>query len=479
MLQRNLGNQAMQQLLQSGAIQPKLTIGQPDDVYEQEADRVAEQVMRMPEPLRHDPSNSSGEGIFQAKEVPGETPAPFPAVESYANTLQGGGQPLPDAVRAFFEPRFGYAFNQVRIHTDARAAESAGAVNALAFTLGRHIVFGPGQFAPETGAGRKLLAHELAHVVQQAGGNQERIARVPKRDDIDGTYCFSANCGWIDWSHADPSLSANLIKRVQQASDALKSAGTNATASTGELSSPTMTSGAAGIVVHSANMRVKLLRPLSADEVLSVSLSLFKKLSVAFETQQELTDLIRESSFAQEDLPSNLMGFYMAAKGYTQDQIKQYCGALDKAASVQEYDNNHDFKKNRTFSPIGATGSWPKELSDIDDTPASNLYEILRVSVNSGGAAYTFCPLYRVEGLIDEIDLGIIGIGGTRFAATDNLRVVPTYRPVLEHTGQGTKIQVEPYGNADIGTFNSHKIKWPIYIPESALVCLSSQGNPI
>jgi hypothetical protein len=84
--------------------------------------------------------------------------------------LRSPGQPLDAATRAFFEPRFGYDFSQVRVHTDAKAAESARAINALAYTVGRDVVFGAGQYAPGMSGGRKLLAHELTHVVQQGAG---------------------------------------------------------------------------------------------------------------------------------------------------------------------------------------------------------------------------------------------------------------------------------------------------------------------
>ncbi|HVT57258.1 MAG TPA: DUF4157 domain-containing protein [Thermoanaerobaculia bacterium] len=81
--------------------------------------------------------------------------------------LRSPGQPLEPATRAFMEPRFGHDFSQVRLHTDARAAESARSVNALAYTVGPDIVFATGQYAPGTAHGNRLLAHELTHVVQQ------------------------------------------------------------------------------------------------------------------------------------------------------------------------------------------------------------------------------------------------------------------------------------------------------------------------
>lgn len=83
--------------------------------------------------------------------------------------LRSPGQPLDVATRAFMEPRFGHDFSQVRVHTDVRAAESARAVNALAYTMGSNVVFGAGEYTPDTNTGKKLIAHELTHVVQQHG----------------------------------------------------------------------------------------------------------------------------------------------------------------------------------------------------------------------------------------------------------------------------------------------------------------------
>lgn len=84
-------------------------------------------------------------------------------------TARRGGQALSPAMRAFFEPRFGQDFSQVRIHTDSQAAQAAHGVQARAYTTGQSIVFGQGQYAPDTDEGKRLLAHELTHVVQQAG----------------------------------------------------------------------------------------------------------------------------------------------------------------------------------------------------------------------------------------------------------------------------------------------------------------------
>lgn len=106
------------------------------------------------------------------------------------DVLHSSGQPLDTATRAFMESRFGHNFSQVRVHTDTKAAESARTVSALAYTIGRDVVFDTGQYAPGTSAGRLLLAHELSHVVQQGRGYGQRIdlrAFVPAQRDFSST----------------------------------------------------------------------------------------------------------------------------------------------------------------------------------------------------------------------------------------------------------------------------------------------------
>lgn len=173
----------------AGSIRTKLTVNTPGDMDEREADRVSEQVMRMPEPQLQRTCACGGEypkcqterlaqrpAHLQTKHVESgdleQTAAP-PIVQE---VLRSPGQPLDAATRAFMEPRFGHDFSQVRVHADARAAESAQAVSAFAYTVGRHIVFGEGQHSPSSATGQQLLAHELAHVTQQEEQN-----RIPSR----------------------------------------------------------------------------------------------------------------------------------------------------------------------------------------------------------------------------------------------------------------------------------------------------------
>jgi Domain of unknown function (DUF4157) len=158
------------------AIQTKLKVSKPGDRYEQEADRVAEQIMRMPDPMLQRKCMSCSDASDKSyqeeepqirRQASGE--GNIDAVASDLTSHLGTGAPLDSASRRFFEPRFGYDFSGVRIHDDARADVSARAVRALAYTLGPHVVFRAGTFSPASSAGKRLLAHELVHVVQQSG----------------------------------------------------------------------------------------------------------------------------------------------------------------------------------------------------------------------------------------------------------------------------------------------------------------------
>jgi peptidoglycan hydrolase-like protein with peptidoglycan-binding domain len=195
-LRRTIGNRALNRLIQA-----KLKISQPGDEYEREADRVADNVLRSPEPetiglsriqqvtserreespLQRMPEEKrqafeEEEQTIHAKEQPGTAPAASSENDSQIEVLPDRGKPLPEAVRAYFEPRFGLDFSEVRVHEGAQAAESAQAINARAYTTGEDIVFGSGEYAPGTTEGKRLLAHELTHVVQQGKARRNKLA---------------------------------------------------------------------------------------------------------------------------------------------------------------------------------------------------------------------------------------------------------------------------------------------------------------
>jgi hypothetical protein len=159
-LQQKIGNRAVTNLLQA-----KLTVGQPNDRYEQEADRTAAAIMRMPAPPSHDLEDDEAElqttPKLQAQGSTIEVPDGF---ETQLAHHQTSGQPLPTSTRDFMEPRFGASFSHVRIHQTPALAD---AIHAKAFTHGNHIYFNAGQYNPGTHNGKVLLAHELTHVLQQ------------------------------------------------------------------------------------------------------------------------------------------------------------------------------------------------------------------------------------------------------------------------------------------------------------------------
>jgi len=200
--QEGIGNHGFLRLSGAG-IQSKLTISQPNDQFEQEADRVADQVMRMSGDMR-----DLGTGVFapsnhnlQRKCTCGGTAGPMGEWEEcrkkrlsiqrrtvnsqeqsevppiVQDVLRSPGQPLDAATRAFMESRFGRDFAHVRVHQGAAAEQSARAIGAHAYTVGHQVVFGAGQYAPTRPQSQRLIAHELTHVAQQQGHDATAIQR--------------------------------------------------------------------------------------------------------------------------------------------------------------------------------------------------------------------------------------------------------------------------------------------------------------
>jgi len=176
-------------------VQTKLKVGSPDDAHEREADAVAERVMAVPEAtlqrkcatcaqedeqkkeVEQPASEKKDEEEVQRKEAAsGATLAPAGAAAIAAT--RGGGQALPGSERAFFEPRMNVNLGQVRVHADSEAARLSAGLAARAFTVGRDMYFAAGEYRPGSGEGRRLLAHELAHVLQQGQGDASTLRRV-------------------------------------------------------------------------------------------------------------------------------------------------------------------------------------------------------------------------------------------------------------------------------------------------------------
>jgi hypothetical protein len=213
-LQRAIGNQAMQRLMSSsnavggfdfakiGIIQPKLRVSQPNDPYEEEANGVADQVMRMSvsDSINSTVNPKNGKQIgrkctacemkkgeeekMKISRKPSsnstELGITVEDINEISSIRSSGGKTLDPDTGKFMESRFGgYDFSNVRIHDDERAASQADILRASAFTIGNHVVFGRSLYQPSTLSGRKLLAHELTHVIQQSPNQDLVIQRAP------------------------------------------------------------------------------------------------------------------------------------------------------------------------------------------------------------------------------------------------------------------------------------------------------------
>ncbi len=199
-LQRSAGNLAVRRLVASG-VQPKLTVGQPDNPEEREANTVADHVMRSGTPVAA-PCSCAGSDepcdechhkqlSIQRRAANGASAGAAPPIVDAV--LRSPGQPLDPAARAFFEPRFGREFDRVRVHTGPQAESSARAIHARAYTAGDHIVFDAGQYTPGADDGRRLLAHELTHTIQQQDTVRRQTGPEPDNTPADAPPAADAN----------------------------------------------------------------------------------------------------------------------------------------------------------------------------------------------------------------------------------------------------------------------------------------------
>ena len=201
------------------SVQLKLTIGATNDPLEHEADRVADQVLAAP---AHSGVSGVAPRIQGYKgQMTGEA-GTVPA--SVDRVLASPGRPLDPALQREMEQRFGHDFSRVQVHSDAAAQQSAREVNASAYTLGNNIVFGARRFTPETHEGRRLIAHELTHVVQQSGVRDSAADRCtadrfspPGRPLIAGVIARQrvqpqpATLGWSDAPAKSPNSTDTTV----------------------------------------------------------------------------------------------------------------------------------------------------------------------------------------------------------------------------------------------------------------------------
>lgn len=195
-------------------LQPKSGIGLRHDMKEQQADAMTGKVMGM-HSAKGDNSSANKNSLpiqrkcagckdedkqqLQRKELTDNSPAGDQGLGNYIKQLNGGGQPLSKEVKSFFKPRFGCDFSNVKVHSDTVAAKSAQAINAIAYTSGSNIVFNNDQFSPDTDSGKKLLAHELTHVLQQNNDHDYRIQRSCSDQNFCRPYPTHADAVSAEW----------------------------------------------------------------------------------------------------------------------------------------------------------------------------------------------------------------------------------------------------------------------------------------
>jgi hypothetical protein len=180
----NFGNISSVNSRSNVRVQPKLQINQPGDQYEQEADAMADKVMRMSDNEVAKSSYKNSEVTVQRKcaecekedeEKKIQRKENSSSTRSFVPTIvhdvlnSSSGKSMDNSTRSFMESRFNHDFSNVKIHDNNLAAESAGSINSLAYTFENHIVFNNDRYSPNTESGKRLLAHELTHVIQQSG----------------------------------------------------------------------------------------------------------------------------------------------------------------------------------------------------------------------------------------------------------------------------------------------------------------------
>lgn len=199
----------------TGSSTGQYSISRPGDAQEREADHVADIIMRMADPSTTLPTKSAPTGAViqrrcaeceqegkgpnvQRKEGSAAAPHITSSISAGISALKGVGSPLPASSRAFFEPRFGANLSNVRVHTGSQAADTAGAINARAFTVGHDIAFNAGQYAPHSQEGQRLLAHELTHVIQQGAGGRTEVQRQAEDESTRSTITKGYVAGLSD-----------------------------------------------------------------------------------------------------------------------------------------------------------------------------------------------------------------------------------------------------------------------------------------
>lgn len=447
-------------------LQAKLAINQPGDRYEEEADRVAEQVVHMPDPgtfkgpvLSQPPSiqrscpkckkageREEDEERLQmkplhtlAKGAAQSIPASVPPIVH--EVLRTPGQPLDASTRAFMEPRFRNDFSNVRVHTDARAAESARAMNALAYTVGQNMVFGTGQYAPRACFGRTLIAHELAHTIQSSAP-------------------FTCNRLEIGPPHSP---------HEQQAEEAVHSI-------------------SAAHAVVPASLKAGVIQRMTREQALDLARSLDTRYPNWLNVLPPCPCTFAEASASSDWMHSiahdlTLPWFHPGAK----KQVRSARGYPSIPGSSHGQQCCYD--SNGNLITEGAGAGTPDLWSPITNSREHQDYDVAAFNQlgwriydlywrpnngmgcrpNAGGGTRMSSGRYRIVGAFDEIDLFLISIVRRRVDASEDVRVTATGREqggLVGGHGHYSRIEVIPANQAATNLFGGNQ---PRYVPSYIL----------
>jgi hypothetical protein len=396
--------------------QPKLTVGPANDEYEQEADAVADKVMRMsdheqiqtkisPVTISRKCSKCEEEEQLQRKED-GKSDEQSEVPSIVSNVLGSAGSPLDGNSRSFMENRFGYDFGSVKIHTDAMAAKSAQSINALAYTSGNRIVFNEGQYSPSTQSGMKLLAHELTHVVQQSASPAlaQRISRLTRAESL--AYGQSLDTRYPNWLNVLPNCPCRYADAI---------------------ASPDWTN------PDPTNFTTSWFHPGAATQVRSAR------------GYQSITGTSHGQQCCYDDA-GNLITEGAGA------------GTPDVWTPVTHFSDHQTYDVG-TFNQLGwriYTQYWrPNQGSGC--------------APNAGGGRRVGSGRYRIVGAFEEIDLFILSIPLRTVTESENIQVMATGREhggMVGGRGHYTHVEVVPMNSAATTLFGGDG---PRYIPSYIL----------
>lgn len=335
-------------------------------------------------------------------------PARPASASAVVDVLQTRGEELDEATRGLMESRFGHDFSHVRVHTDARAAESAREVGALAYTVGRHVVFAAGHYQPRTGAGQHLIAHELTHTMQQGDRplapqakleiGEERDELEREADNVAERVMKGALTGTAPPLQPPPPLSQSSGPLIQRATEAKEGAGV-----------------AAAAKADAAETAPKTLSLIVEDETDQLAPGQMRKSEFLAELRREVCDAadaeLKRVGRDTESCPYITRAF---AHYQTQDSrkversLRRYAPEAKAAKTAQEYIGAVSVRIAR------AVGVWA-ETGEVRDVPEELAAEMSGTGWIGGASGLAGMAEKAVGSLIGGVGKAISGLGSMLF----------------------------------------------------------------